>query len=384
MSSAQGSHISTGAHAAQIGYMACPPLEVDAMENRIVVGTLDSPSCKVSSRISAHFESNDLEDIKHSVVSVKGLDSGIKSLSEGDLDMLAIPAIEIFGREGVISDSGCQVMGARTPRRASQVLVSPDRLTYQPKSAIIVSDSVLIRRQLLRARPDLQAVSSEELGVLVSGFVPPEDPRGLPKALAELLEKGEIDGFVISRSEYDETNQTERRHTLMSQPNERGAPHFVPPPYSDLIAVVSRKGFPIRLAAKLTEPEGNTVLWVQSRIMRELETSMHDVIGLEVRHRNVGAILRQAEANRDLVLEQSCHDPDGEIYHDEVRVEIRMETLSKDGRRTLSLERLVAMSEYQRAVIALLMDWGNLVNESTMDVPRDHPTDEDAPPFIPE
>ncbi len=118
--------------------------------------------------------------------------------------------------------------------------------------------------------------------------------------------------------------------------------------------------------------------------MRELETSMHDVIGLEVRHRNVGAILRQAEANRDLVLEQSCHDPDGEIYHDEVRVEIRMETLSKDGRRTLSLERLVAMSEYQRAVFALLMDWGNLVNESTRDVPRDHATDEDAPPFIPE
>jgi hypothetical protein len=364
--------------------MACPPLEVDAMENRIVVGTLDSPSCKVSSQISTHFESNELEDIEHSVVSVKGLDAGIKSLSEGDLDLLAIPATEISGREGAISDSGCQVMGARTPRRASQVLVSPDRLTYQPKSAIIVSDSVLIRRQLLRARPDLQAVSSEELGVLVSGFVPPEDPRGLPKALAELLEKGEIDGFVISRSEYDETNQTERRHTLMSQPNERGAPHFVPPPYSDLIAVVSRKGFPNRLAAKLTEPEGNTVLWVQSRIMRELETSMHDVIGLEVRHRNVGAILRQAEANRDLVLEQSCHDPDGEIYHDEVRVEIRMETLSKDGRRTLSLERLVAMSEYQRAVIALLMDWGNLVNESTRDVPRDHPTDEDAPPFIPE
>ena len=338
----------------------------------------------MSSQISTHFESNDLGDIEHSVVSVKGFDSGIKSLSEGDLDLLAIPAIEIFGREGVISDGGCQVIGARTPRRASQVLVSPDRLTYQPKSAIIVSDSVLIRRQLLRARPDLQAVSSEELGVLVPGFVPPEGQRGLPKALAELLERGEIDGFVISRSEYDETNQTERRHTLMSQPNERGAPHFVPPPYSDLIAVVSRIGFPNRLAAKLTEPEGNTVLWVQSRIMGDLETSMHDIMGLEVRHRNVGAILRQAEANRDLVLEQSCHDPDGEIYHDEVRVEIRMETLSKDGRRTLSLERLVAMSEYQRAVIALLIDWSNLVNESTRDVPRDHPTDEDAPPFIPE
>jgi hypothetical protein len=354
------------------------------MENRIVVGTLDSPSCQVSSQISAHLESSDSEDIENSVTTVKDFESGFKLLSDGDLDLLAFPATEIFGREGLISDSGCQVIGARTPRRPSLVLVSSDRLMYQPKSAIIVSDSGLIRRQLLRARPDMQAVSSEELGKLAPGFVPPDDPNVLSILLAELLEKGEIDGFVISRGEYDRTNQTERRHTLMSQPNERGAPHFVPPPFSDLIAVASRIGFPSRIAAKLTESEGNTSLWVQSRIMGDLENSMHGIIGLEVRHRQVGAILRQAEANRDLVLEQSCHDPDGEIYHDEVRVEIRMETLSKDGRRTLSLERLVAISEYQRAVIALLMDWGNLINESTRNVPRDHPTDEDAPPFLPE
>jgi len=354
------------------------------MENRIVVGTLDSPQCQVSSQIHAHLESSDPVDIENSVTPFEDFESGIKSLSEGDIDLLAFPASDIFGREEMISDSGCQVIGARTPRRPSLVLVSSDRLMYQPKSAIIVSDSGLVRRQLLRARPDLQAVSSDELTSLTPDFEPPVDPNNLPIALAGLLDKGDIDGFVITRAEYDRTNQTERRHTLLSQPNERGAPHFVPPPYSDLIAIVSRAGLPPRLAAKLTETEGNTALWVQSRIMGDLESSMHGVIGLEVRHRQVGAILRQAEANRDLVLEQSCHDPDGEIYHDEVRVEIRIETISKDGRRTLSLERLVAMSEYQRAVIALLMDWGNLVNETTRDVPRDHPTDEDAPPFLPE
>ncbi len=354
------------------------------MESQIVVGTLDSHSCQVTSQISSHFESTDLADVEYSIAAIEGFDSGVKSLSAGEIDLLALPATEIFGRESVISDCGCQVIGARTPRRPSLVLVSPDRLMYQPKSAIIVSDSDLVRRQLLRARPDLNPISSKELGSLIPGFKPPEEPHNLPRDLAELLAKGEIDGFVISRAEYDETNQTERRHTLLSQPNERGAPHFVPPPYSDLIAVVSRIGFPNRLASNLTESEGNTVLWVQSRIMGELATSMHNITGLEVRHRQVGAILRQAEANRDLVLEQSCHDPDGEIYHDEVRVEIRVETLSKDGRRTISLERLVAISEYQRAVIALLMDWGTLVNESTRDVPRDHPTDHEAPPFLPE
>jgi hypothetical protein len=353
------------------------------MENRIVVGTLDSPSCRVSSQVSVHFESMEHEATEHCVTSVGNFESGITSLSEGKFDLLAIPAIEILGREEEITEKGCKVIGAMTPRRPSLVLVSSDRLMYQPKSAIIVSGSGLVRRQLLRARPDLQAIPPGSLGDFVSGFQLPPNPTDLPGLLGELLESGEIDGFVISRAEYEETGQTERRHTLMSLPNEIGAPHFIPPPFSDLIAVVSRAGFPKSIAARLTEAEGNTVLWVQSRIMGDLDHSLHEIVGLEVRHRQVGAILRQAETFRDLVLEQSCHDPDGEIYHDEVRVEIRIETLSRDGRRTLSLERLVAISEYERAVIALLMDWRTMVFESTREIPPDHPSDDDAPPFIP-
>ena len=67
--------------------------------------------------------------------------------------------------------------------------------------------------------------------------------------------------------------------------------------------------------------------------MGGMDESLRDCVGLEVRHRQVGAILRQAEENRDLVLEQACHDPDGDIYHDEVRVEIRLETLSHGAGR---------------------------------------------------
>jgi len=354
------------------------------MENGIVVGTLDSPSFQVSSQVSAHLDALELDGVEYSVTTVNDFELAIKSLSEGEIDLLAIPAIEALGRADEIAEEGCQVIGARTPRRPNLILVSPDRLIYQPKSAIIVSDSGLVRRQLLRARPDFQTVSTDELESLLGCEKLPDAPVDKARSLAKLLDDGEIDGFVTTRAEYEKTGQTERRHTLMSQPNERGAPHFIPPPFSDLIVVVSRIGFPNTLASKLTEPEGNTSLWVQSRIMGDLPSSMHDIVGLEVRHRQVGAILRQAEARRDLVLEQSCHDPDGEIYHDEVRVEVRIEVLSQDGRRTLSLERLVAMSEYQRAVIALLMDWKVLFKESTREVPRDHPTDADASAFLPE
>ena len=59
-----------------------------------------------------------------------------------------------------------------------------------------------------------------------------------------------------------------------------------------------------------------------------------------------------------------------------------MEALSPDGRKTLSLERLVARGEDQRAIVALLMDGENMVRESSREVPKDHPTDVDAPSFL--
>ena len=350
------------------------------MENRLVVGALDSSSWKISAIVSTHIGTIDLEGLEKSVSPFGDVRSALESLSVGEIDLLAAPASEIIGCEDEIAVNGCQIVGARNPRRPSPVLVSPNRLMYQPKSAIIVSDSELIRRQLLRARPDLQVLRTNQ----VSANAEDAPLNSAEKAtwLAGMLERGVVDGFISSRAEYELTAQTERRHTLTSKPNVRGAPHFIPPPYSDLVVIVCRVGFPNAISSMLTEPEGNTVLWVQSRIMRGMDESLRDCVGLEVRHRQVGAILREAEENRDLVLEQACHDPDGEIYHDEVRVEVRLETLSPDGRKTLSLERLVAMSEYQRAVIALMMDWDNMVKESSRDVPKDHPSDVDAPSFL--
>ena len=363
-----------------MGIKCAPSLEVDAMENRLIVGAFDSSSWKISDILSSHLDSIDNNGLGHSVTPLVDVSSALESLSEGKIDVLAVPASLITGMEAELEKNGCQVVGARTPRRPSPVLVSPNRLMYQPKSAIIISDSELIRRQLLRARPDIQVLRANQVSSKPEGV--PHDSAERATWLARILDRGEIDGFISSRSEYESTGQTERRHTLMSQPKVRGAPHFIPPPYSDLIAIVCRTGFPNVLSSKLTEPEGNTVLWVQSRIMGSMDPSLQDCVGLEVRHRQVGAILRQAEENRDLVLEQACHDPDGEIYHDEVRVEVRLETLSPDGRKTLSLERLVAMSEYQRAVVALMLDWDKMVMESSREVPKDHPTDFDAPSFL--
>ena len=132
------------------------------MNDRLVVGALDTANCPVYVPMASFFESSDAQDIQSEVQRVPGFDAGLEQLSNGHVDILAIPATILHGRVSEIAQSGCEVIGARTPRRPNLVLVSGDRLYYQPKSAIIVADSDLVRRQLLRARSDLAVMAPEE------------------------------------------------------------------------------------------------------------------------------------------------------------------------------------------------------------------------------
>ena len=187
---------------------SAPSLEVDAMENRLIVGALDSSSWKISDIVSNHIDTIDHEGLEQSVTPLEEVSSALESLSEGEIDVLAVPASEIIGSEAELVDTGCQIVGARTPRRPSLILVSPNRLMYQPKSAIIVSDSELIRRQLLRARPDIEVLSTNQVPAHPGDV--PLDPAERATWLAGMLAREEIDGYISSRSEYEYTGQTER------------------------------------------------------------------------------------------------------------------------------------------------------------------------------
>ena len=163
------------------------------MENRLIVGALDSSSWKISAIVSGHLDTIDHEGLEQSVSPLEDVSSALESLSDGEIDVLAVPASEIIGSEAEMADNGCQIVGARTPRRPSLILVSPNRLMYQPKSAIIVSDSELIRRQLLRARPDITG-TQDQSGFRASGDVP-LDSAERATWLAGMLDREEIDGF---------------------------------------------------------------------------------------------------------------------------------------------------------------------------------------------
>ena len=117
------------------------------------------------------------------------------------------------------------IIGLLPRREPTWVMVSEDKPEYLVKNAIIFCDHELLRRQLMRLRRDIVLQTSVEinLGDCASGS------REEIDALEHLRMEGEIDGYVVKRSQYNLLSSKTRRHTLGLQ---RGSPErarFIPP-----------------------------------------------------------------------------------------------------------------------------------------------------------
>ena len=113
-----------------------------------------------------------------------------------------------------------------------------------------------------------------------------------------------------------------------------------------------------------------------------LDSEMLERVGILVRHRQVRSLMKQAEEQRDITLEQACHDTEGEVSEGEVHVEFRIEVLSGNGRHTIGLDRIIKYSKFRHATISTIRDWETLLQEASRPVPKDFYTDEEAPAFI--
>ena len=102
-----------------------PPMEVDGLDE-LKLAIIDTPDCSVTSQ----FEEFDEQEFDLTSVSATAFSQAISMLSEGDADMLAMPAELLHGKQVEMLSAGCEVVGARTPRRPNLVLVSDDKLEY--------------------------------------------------------------------------------------------------------------------------------------------------------------------------------------------------------------------------------------------------------------
>ena len=352
------------------------------MDERLNVATLDSPGCPVGERIGSFMGSGNSSGLDIASISTDSLTDGLALLESGDADILALPGGLVHGNMMEILQSGCNVVGARTPVRPYPVLVSDNKIQYQPKSAILLCDNKLNRRQVRRSRGGLRVLDPDAFASIVGIEEGPSDPFMRAKWMENLRVAGEIDGFVIPRGIYEGADLVSRRHSLLPDGLNEGDPDFLPPAYSDLIVLLARNRFPKSISKEISEREGETCWWVQNSMLGSLDPEMLEKTGVLVRHRQVRSLIKQAETTRDLTLEQVCLDPDGEVIEDEVHVEIRLEFVSKDGARTIGLHRVIRHSDYERATIASLRDWETMIKEVSRNVPKDFHTDPESPPFI--
>ena len=341
------------------------------MNDRLEVASVDHPHCCVSRALQDFANSPNSEELELNVITVKDLDKGLKLLKEVKCDVLALPADLLHGKQLQMLEAECEVIGARAPRRPAHILVSKEDLLHQPGFGILLAESPLTRRQLRRYRRNLRVLSPKAYANINSIKFPDGNEKDLAKWMEELRLNGSIDGFVTSREVYTSNHWRARRHVLGIEPEERHGYRFLPIAYSDLIIFISRRNFPKRLANMISEVEGETAWWVQNHLIGSLDREMLNKIGVLVRHRQVGAIMREAEQDLDLTMESTFHNPEGDVTDPEVQVEIRIEVLSNDGTNTLSMERLVAHSNYENATIAMLHDWDRMLDVATSELPEE-------------
>ena len=100
--------------------------------DQITLATIDSPDCPVSEHIAIFSASGDAPELVIESLAVEGFSEGLAMLGRGKVDMLAIPARILHGRQLEMLEAGCEVVGARTPRRRNLELVSENKISYKP------------------------------------------------------------------------------------------------------------------------------------------------------------------------------------------------------------------------------------------------------------
>ena len=219
----------------------------------------------------------------------------IESLKSGTADMLAM-SIEQWKSLDV---EGLKISAFLPRREPTWVLVGDDKPEYLPLNATVICPKKLIKRQLIRMRPDLlvydlrEFLELEKLS-LDSEFV---DDGGWLELLEKLRNDGLIDGYVISRGQFSQIKSRVRRHTLgmqrekPSQEFERST--FISPPLEGFTVLVSREGFPISVVKNLNDTAAETCYTVENAIFESLSDELKEICGIFVEQKKLSTILKQ-------------------------------------------------------------------------------------------
>lgn len=223
------------------------------------------------------------------------MEVAIESLKSGTADMLAM-SIEQWKSLDV---EGLKISAFLPRREPTWVLVGDDKPEYLPLNATVICPKKLIKRQLIRMRPDLLVYDLREFLELEKLSLDSEvvDDGGGLELLEKLRNDGMIDGYVISRGQFSQIKSRVRRHTLgmqrekPSQEFERST--FISPPLEGFTVLVSREGFPISVVKNLNDTAAETCYTVENAIFESLSDELKEICGIFVEQKKLSTILKQ-------------------------------------------------------------------------------------------
>ena len=251
------------------------------------------------------------------------------------------------------------------PRREpTRVLVGEDKPEYIPKRGIIIADCDIVKRQLIRSRKDIKVMLPEELGEA------PDDVFERVEWLESLRLEGEIDGYTTTRALHSSLPSRARRHTLGMQRQDDTRARFIPVPLEGYTVLLTREDFPISRFSRVMDAGAALSLRLEMTILDSIEENMLDKIGLIVEQRKVRTILTDVgNRGRTLGFENpltewktftTVSESQGPKDSDP-RIDIILETVSKDGMVTTSVERIFPLEESHSGAHNLVFNWNQLL-----------------------
>ena len=291
---------------------------------------------------------------------VPHVETAIELLIDGHGDMVPVSANWWYNNR-VKGLSSNLVLPRREPTR---VLVGEDKPEYIPKRGIIIADCDIVQRQLIRSRSDIKVMLPEDLDGA------PEDVFERVEWLEGLRVEGEIDGYTTTRALHSSLPSRARRHTLGMQRQDDTRSRFIPVPLEGYTVLLTRDDFPISRFSKVIDAGAALSLRLEMTILDSIDENMLDKIGLMVEQRKVRTILTDVgNRGRTLGFENplnewktftSVSQTQGPKDSDP-RIDIILETVSKDGMVTTSVERIFPLEESHSGAHNLVFNWNQLL-----------------------
>ncbi len=251
------------------------------------------------------------------------------------------------------------------PRREpTRVLVGEDKPEYIPKNGKIVADCEIVKRQMIRSRNDLNVDLADDLeGV-------PLDIFERVEWLENLRMDGQIDGFITTRNLHSSLPSKPRRHTLGMQRQDDVRSRFIPVPLEGYTILLTRKDFPASRFSKVIDAGAALSLRLELTVLDSLEDNLSDKIALIIEQRKVRSVLQDV-GNRGKLLGKenplkewktfSSSDVQRNPKDSDPRIDAILETVSKDGSVTTSVERVFPIDESHSGIQNLVFNWQQLL-----------------------